>query len=119
MDLVKLKYGYRLTIGGHDMLLTKKDLTCLASLICLGESPSTMVCNISKDVVYVNQDFLLGIGIGETREIYIPLDKISQMHTAVFKFNKRFGRYISCKLFQKKAPEDYSQSRLYVLKRYK
>ena len=120
MELVKTKYGYRLTIGGHDMFLTLSDLEELGRLLGLhGVAQGQSAIELPEEVAYVDKGFLLGIGKGERRIVRVPIDKIRAMYSSIHSFNDRYGRQIISKVRKHKGRDELPQVKEYILERIK
>lgn len=100
MELTKQKYGYRLTIGSHNILLMENDLHELAQLLGLHGIADVKDGNIElpEELEYLDKSYLRDIGVGEHRKIRVPVDRVRSMYSTVYAFNKSYGRNLGCKV---------------------
>jgi hypothetical protein len=116
MELIKTHFGYRLTIGGHDIFLTLSDLEELAQTV------QTYITPQEEDIeeVKVNTKFLLAFQPGERKTVRVAKDKIRSMYTAVHAFNAKYPeRKVLCKVKKRKNCDEFpSQTRDYVIHRF-
>ena len=99
MELTKQKYGYRLTIGSHNILLMENDLQELAQLLGLHGiavvEPGQI--ELPEELEYLDKSYLRDIGVGEHRKIRVAADKVRSMYSTVYAFNQAYGRKVACK----------------------
>ena len=61
MELIPLRFGYRLKIGTHDLLLTKKDLDELVELLTGHDGSMAKMAKIK----YIKKQHLLAMNVGD------------------------------------------------------
>lgn len=103
MELIPLRYGYRLNIGSHSMMMSKQDLDELVQLLT---GDGAKASNVGGKRRYVSVKELMQMAVGEYTVIRMKADMITKTCSTLNRCQKKGGHFTFQVVGGRKMPDD-------------
>ena len=117
MELIPMRFGYQLNIGGHQVLLTKKDLDELVSILT---DDGTQTCNVGGKRRYTKKDDFMRMAIGDYTVLKLTNHELARVNSTISRCRK-LGASFTFRVIggRKKSTDDPDAEREYIIARVK
>ena len=117
MELIPMRFGYQLNIGGHQVLLTKKDLDELVSILT---DDGTQTCNVGGKRRYTKKEDFMMMAIGDYTVLKLANHELARVNSTLTRCRK-FGASFTFRVIggRKKPTDDPDAVREYIIARVK
>jgi hypothetical protein len=117
MELIPMRFGYRLNVGGHQILLTKKDMDELVRLLT---DDGAKVANVGGKRRYTKKDDFMAMAVGEYTVLHMTFGETAKVNSTLQRC-KHLGADFTFQIIggRKMPKEDMDEERDYLITRTK
>ena len=117
MELIPIRFGYQLNIGGHQVLLTKKDLDELISILT---DDGFKTCNVGGKRRYTKKDDFMKMFIGDYTVLKLTNYEKARVNSTLTRCKKLGASFTFRVIGGRKQPTDDPDTvREYIIERVK
>lgn len=117
MELIPMRYGYQLNIGGHQVLLTKKDLDELVSILT---DDGSKTCNVGGKRRYTKKDDFMKMSVGDYTVLKLTNNELARVNSTLTRCRK-LGASFTFRVIggRRQSTDDPDTVREYIIARVK
>jgi hypothetical protein len=117
MELIPIRFGYQLNIGGHKVLLTKKDLDELISILT---DDGCKTCNVGGKRRYTKKNDFMKMSVGDYTVLKLTNHELARVKSTLTRCRKLGASFTFRVIGGRKQPADDPDAvREYIIERAK